>query len=122
MSTRKRTAWISESGSWLGVVGADSLDEMAEIIVEQGEHSDVHGSLREDIDEPINPTDLAAVRAWLDIAPVEALIVPAVYMSAESWDGSHIYPAQIGDRPGRGKVKVLGIDLEDVPSIAEATR
>lgn len=108
-SKTKPRAWITED-TYLGVVGADSLDDMASIIATHPDAAEVRDEL-EGADDVFDPRSVEQVRAFLDTVTVEPVIVPVPVYRQERWDGSHMYPTAIDAKPGRGRVKVLGVHL-----------
>ncbi|WP_066586270.1 hypothetical protein [Cellulomonas timonensis] len=112
-SKTKPRAWATED-PYLGVVGADSLDDMASIIATHPDAYDVRAVVEEhseDHDAPIDATDVEQVRAFLDTVTVEPVIVPIPVYRRERGGGSRMYPTGLDAKPGRGRVKVLGVHL-----------
>ena len=101
----KTQAWVTED-DYLGVTGADSLDEMVTAIMAS---QDALFGLSE---TGLNVATEAEVRELLEGEVIHPVKVPTAYLHAERWDGSRIFPlGSLDEKPGRGYVKVLGVRL-----------
>lgn len=107
---RVRRAWVTEH-DYLGVVGADSVREMAEIACSDPDTEDAVAEIlcahSEGDDVPSSTVD--AVAALFEELTVSAIRIPVPVFASEKWDESKCFPCAIEDRPGRGYVKVLGV-------------
>lgn len=99
-----KQVWISEDGGFIGARGVNSVREMAELIATE---PDLFDSLYLDIDTP----EAEHIEQALIGLGVHAMILSVGEFAKERWDDSRVFPCDFGDKPGRGYVKVLGVNL-----------
>lgn len=100
----KQQIWYNDSGEYVGATGVDSVRELAELVVKDGFAS---GVIILDKDDP---TVDEVEEVLLDLG-VHALAVPVRHFPKEQWDSSRVRSMGVGDKPGRGFIKVLGLHL-----------
>lgn len=100
----KKNIWYSEETGFLGSTGVESVREMAELAATDRDICDILG-----IGEW--PTSIDAVETELNGLGIRAESVPAGMLYSERWDSNKTRFISIDERPGRGRVKVLGASL-----------
>lgn len=98
--------WINESGSYLGAIGVNSVSEMAQLIVDQGERDYFDALYLED-----ELPNVQTVERALELMQVHPILLSSGEYRKEQWDNSKVFPCEFDSRPGRGYVKVLGVQL-----------
>jgi len=102
--------WYNPDAEYIGATGCDTIREMAELA------KDDTGNGIEDLlfngegDWPVieNPT-LDDFEARLIAMGVEPVRIAASHARQESWEPEWTHACAVGDKPGRGYVKVLGV-------------
>jgi hypothetical protein len=99
---RKRI-WFNPEAEYIGATGVDTVHGMAELALLNGDIPDVlglaDGATVEQIEEALN---------FHEVHPVT---VGASTFWKERWPDDRMYPCAIDASPGRGFVKVLGVNL-----------
>lgn len=101
----KKNIWYNAECSYVGATGVDSVEEMAELALAQGnEH--IIDLFDFDPDVDLMLSDVVKV---LNGLRVEATVIPAAHLHRERWDSGNSWTVALDAKPGRGYVKVLGI-------------
>lgn len=102
--------WYNPDAEYIGATGCDSIREMAELA-----KADTGNGIEDllfggDGDGPVvnNPT-VEDFEARLKSMGVEPVTIAAAHARQESWEPEWMLPCAVGDKPGRGYVKVLGV-------------
>lgn len=104
MNTRQQDIWFNGETEFVGITGADSFDEAAQVILDDN-NPDIL-----DLVLDVQTATLSNIRAGLMEVGIRVMAVPSAIMRHERWDGSNIYRINERDRPGRGYVKVFGFN------------
>lgn len=103
----KKRIWFNADLDFLGATGVNSLREMAELALADGNEYVLETVMVFDDERPT----VEAVEKHLEWLGVKAERVPTAILHNEYWEMTFVYPCAFDDKPGRGYVKVLGVSF-----------
>jgi len=106
MSTPKKSIWYNPDASYLGTTGCNSVREMAELVFADPGYFELLLSW-------VEPEDITLdrVEAELDVLGVRAQTLSIAHSRMGSWNPALVTVCAVDAKPGRGRIKVLGVSL-----------
>jgi hypothetical protein len=105
-----KNIWYNPDAEYIGATGCNTIREMAELA-----KGDTGNGITELLfggngDGPVieNPS-LDDFEARLNAMGVEPVTITVTRARQEIWEPEWMRPCAVGDKPGRGRIKVLGV-------------
>jgi hypothetical protein len=101
----KKQIWFSDGAKYLGSTGFETIRDVAEAML-------ADSSFRDVFEGNDDPTSLDEAEAYLVQAGMHVDHVPVSVFHQEVWNMDHVLTRVPFDaKPGRGRVRVLGVNL-----------